>query len=311
MLDEPTPDLRLGIDLGGTKTEIIALDAFSGEELYRHRIPTERGDYAATLRAIAGLIEAAETRIGRSGSIGMGHPGTISAVTGLVKNANSTWLNDRPLQQDLEAALGRTVRLANDADCFAVSEATDGSAKGTRTVFGMILGTGAGGGVVVDGRPLKGPAMTGGEIGHLPMPDRHGVLSNKPVCYCGRVGCIESYLSGPGMAREFAARTGREMDAKSIVETAENGDVDAEAHLQWYEDSLAQVLGMIVTFVDPDVIVFGGGLSKLGRLYETVPKLLPKHTFGDEAPTPIRPPLHGDSSGVRGAAWLWPPPVST
>ncbi|MCX8086272.1 MAG: ROK family protein [Rhodocyclaceae bacterium] len=275
--------MRLGIDLGGTKTEIIAL-ADDGRELLRERVPTPRGDYAATVATIAGLVERAEAKLGAGGtaSVGVGIPGAESLVTGLIKNANSTWLNGRPLRADLEAALSRPVRLANDANCFALSEATDGAASGAQVVFGVILGTGVGGGTVVKGEVLVGANAIAGEWGHTPMP---GATEGRP-CWCGRYDCIETYLSGPALA-------------------AEGGPRD-EAALERYEARLARALASIVNLLDPDVIVLGGGVSNLERLYDRVPRLMREWVFSDHVATRIVKNRHGDSSGVRGAAWLWP-----
>jgi fructokinase len=267
---------RIGIDLGGTKTEAIALDR-AGRELFRKRVPTPRGDYDATLKAIASLVaEAGE------GSVGVGIPGAISHASGLVKNANSTWLIGKPLQQDLERALGREVRLANDANCFALSEAADGAGTGAEVVFGVILGTGVGGGIVVRGRIVEGANAIAGEWGHNPLPlPRAEDLPLRP-CYCGRAGCIETYLSGPALERD-----------------------GGEAALERYCERLARALAGVINLLDPDVIVLGGGMSNIARLYEEVPRLWPRYVFSDHIATRLLPPRHGDSSGVRGAAWLW------
>jgi len=269
---------RIGIDLGGTKTEAIALDA-AGREIFRKRVPTPRGDYDATLKTIASLVaEAGE------GSVGVGIPGALSHASGLVKNANSTWLIDKPLQQDLERALGREVRLANDANCFALSEATDGAAAGAEVVFGVILGTGVGGGIVVRGRIVEGANAIAGEWGHNPLPlPRADDMPLRP-CYCGRAGCIETYLSGPALERG-----------------------GGEPALDLYCERLARALAGVINIIDPDVIVLGGGVSNIARLYDEVPKLWPRHVFSDHIATRLLPPRHGDSSGVRGAAWLWEP----
>lgn len=309
----PTPAdcrYRLGLDLGGTKTEIVALDTANGDAVLRRRVASPRGDYDATLRTMAELVAAAEAELGATGSVGVGVPGTLSPLTGRIKNANSTWLNGRPLDRDLAARLGRPIRLANDADCFALSEAVDGAGAGHRTVFGMILGTGCGGGIAVDGRLLRGPAWTAGEIGHLPQPNRDGSLPDPGPCYCGRRGCVEQFLSGPGLAADHARHTGHTETADMIAAQAAAGDPAATATLARYGDRLAAVLGMVVTLIDPDVIVLGGGVSRIEALYAGLRTALPTQTFGGEAPTPIRPPLHGDSSGVRGAAWLWGRPAA-
>ncbi|MGE0080432.1 MAG: ROK family protein [Thiohalomonadaceae bacterium] len=297
--------MRIGVDLGGTKIEIIALDD-DGAVLARRRIATPREDYAATVHAIASLVQAVETELGRRGSVGVGIPGAISPATGLVKNANSTWLIGRPLDRDLAAALDRPVRLANDANCFAVSEATDGAARGAEVVFGVIVGTGTGGGVVVNGRPLHGANAIGGECGHNPLPWPRAEELPGPACYCGHHGCIETWLSGPGFEREFKATTGVALSAAAIVQAAERGDARAEAALQRYEDRMARALASVINLLDPDVIVLGGGMSNIVRLYRNVPALWTQHVFSDRVDTRLLPPAHGDASGVRGAAWLWP-----
>jgi len=300
-----THDLRIGVDLGGTKIAIIALDG-NGVVLTRRRITTPREDYPATVDAIAALVHAVEAELGRRGSVGVGIPGAISPATGLVKNANSTWLIGKPLDRDLAAALDRPVRLANDANCFAVSEATDGAARGAGVVFGVIVGTGTGGGVVVNGRPLHGANAIGGEWGHNPLPWPRADELPGPACYCGQHGCIETWLSGPGFEREFAAVTGRHLGAAAIVQAAESGEAAAEATLARYEDRMARALASIINLLDPDVIVLGGGMSNIARLYRNVPRLWTQYVFSDRVDTRLLPPAHGDASGVRGAAWLWP-----
>jgi fructokinase len=300
---------RIGVDLGGTKIEAIALGG-GGEELARRRIPTPVGDYDATVRAIRDLaleLQAlvAARNLGLAG-IGIGIPGAISPATGLVKNANSTWLIGRPLDRDLALALDRPIRLANDADCFAISEATDGAAAGAETVFGVIIGTGVGGGVVVRGRLVRGANAITGEWGHNPLPRPREGEHPGPPCYCGRHGCTETFLSGPGMARDYRAATGAELDAPSIVARAESGEPAAEAALARYEDRLARGLAAIINLLDPHVIVLGGGMSRIARLYQSVPRLWGAYVFSDRVDTRLVPPKHGDSSGVRGAAWLWP-----
>ena len=298
--------MRIGVDLGGTKTEALALDA-AGRVLRRERIATPRDDYDATLVAVAGLVEGIEAGLGRRGTVGIGMPGAISPATGLVKNANSTWLNGRPLREDLERRLGRPVRLANDANCFALSEAQDGSGAGLPVVFGVILGTGTGGGIVVGGRILVGRNAIAGEWGHDPLPwPRPGEWPG-PDCYCGRTGCIETFLSGPGLARDHREATGEALAGPAIVARAEGGDPHAVATLARYEDRLARARAGVINLLDPDVIVLGGGLSSLHRLYRTVPQRWSAFVFSDRVDTPIRPPLHGDASGARGAAWLWTP----
>jgi fructokinase len=296
--------MRLGIDLGGTKIEILALGD-DGEELLRRRIATPRDDYMGTVMAIAGLVEAAENELGARGSVGIGIPGAESRVTGLIKNANSTWLNGRPLRRDLRALLQREVRIENDANCFALSEATDGAAAGAEVVFGVILGTGVGGGIVVRGRTLLGANAIAGEWGHNPMPGEHHCSE----CYCGRKGCIELYLSGPGMAGEHRrlamAESREQLRPEEIVERAAEGDADCEETLVRYESRLARALAQVINIVDPDVIELGGGMSNIDRLYENVPKLWGAHVFSDHVGTRLAKNRHGDSSGVRGAAWLW------
>ena len=306
--DSPRPPVplrrtRIGIDLGGTKIEAIALDE-AGREVFRERMATPRGDYKGTIDAIATLVEHAEAAAGPA-SVGIGMPGVISPATGLVKNANSTWLNGRPLAVDLEAHLRRALRLANDANCFALSEATDGAAAGLRVVFGVIIGTGVGGGVVTHGRIVEGANAIGGEWGHnpLPWPDPDEVPG--PRCYCGRSGCIETFLSGPGLARDHEARTGRASSPEAIVAAAAQGDRAANATLARYEHRLARGLASIINVLDPDAIVLGGGMSNVARLYERIPALWGRFIFSDVVVTRLTPPVHGDSSGVRGAAWLW------
>ncbi|MFN3077299.1 MAG: ROK family protein [Alphaproteobacteria bacterium] len=298
--------LRIGVDLGGTKIEAIAL-AMDGKEMIRRRVSTPVGDYDGTVRAITGLVQDIESTLGVTGaaSVGVGIPGTVSPATGLVKNANSTWLIGRPLDEDLASALARPVRLANDADCFALSEATDGAAAGAPVVFGVILGTGVGGGLVVNGHLVAGPNAIAGEWGHNPLPWPEDTERPGPACYCGKHGCIETFLSGPGLTRDHAFITGRTLNPAEIAATAAT-DPEAEASLARYEARLARALATLVNVLDPHVIVLGGGLSNLTRLYGTLPRLLPRFVFSDRVETAVRPPKHGDSSGVRGAAWLWP-----
>ena len=297
--------IRIGIDLGGTKIEIVALDR-DGRELLRRRIATPPGAYHDTVAAIAALVAAAEAELGCRASVGIGTPGSPSPRTGLIRNANSTRLNDRPLQADLEAALGREVRLANDANCFAVSEAADGAGRGARTVFGVILGTGVGGGVVVDGRLLVGANAIAGEWGHNPLPLPGAEDLPLPACYCGRHGCIETYLSGPGLAADHRRHCGGGLDAVAIAAAAAAGDAACEASLQRYEARLACALAGVINLLDPERIVLGGGLSILERLYRNVPARWAAHVFSDQVCTRMVPAVHGDASGVRGAAWLWP-----
>ncbi|MBB4264638.1 ROK family protein [Roseospira visakhapatnamensis] len=306
-VEDPAGPLRIGIDLGGTKIEGLVLDG-AGRHRARRRVPTPRGDYEATVRAVADLVATLTRAAGADPTVpvGVGTPGTISPTTGLMKNANSTWLIGRPLDRDLAVALGRPVRLANDADCFALSEATDGAAAGARVVFGIILGTGVGGGVVVDGRPMTGPNATGGEWGHNPLPWPADDERPGPACYCGLSGCIETVLSGPGLAADHARVTGTTLEGPEIAARAEAGDAACRATLARYADRLARATATIVNVLDPDVVVLGGGLSNLSVLYQAVPALWPRWVFSDTVATALRPPAHGDSSGVRGAAWLWP-----
>jgi fructokinase len=296
--------MRIGVDLGGTKIEALALDR-DGRERGRRRVPTPRGRYGATLAAITTLVEGLERESGEPARVGVGMPGTLSPATSLVKNANSVWLNGRPLRQDLERLLHRPVRFANDANCFALSEARDGAGEGAPVVFGAILGTGTGGGVVVHGRVLDGPNAIAGEWGHNPLPwPRPGEWPG-PACYCGRTGCIETYLSGPGISRDHREATGEDLDAAAIAARAADGDRACEATLARHEERLARALATVVNLLDPDVIVLGGGLSNLDRLYRGVPERWGAWVFSDRVDTALRPPKHGDASGVRGAAWLW------
>ena len=296
--------MRIGIDLGGTKIEAIAVDGST--ELLRRRIPSPRGDYAATIAAVRDLVAAIENELTAPGTVGIGIPGAISPVTGLVKNANSTWLIGHAVDRDLERALQRPVRVRNDANCFALSEATDGAGAGANTVLGVILGTGTGAGVVVNGRVLEGRHRIAGEWGHNPLPWPDESERPGPPCYCGRTGCIETFLSGPGLSATYAAASTRVTDAADIASLAESGDPQAVEALEKYEGRLARALASIINVLDPDVIVLGGGVSNIVRLYDRVPALLKAFVFSDSADTPIVAARHGDSSGVRGAAWLWP-----
>lgn len=297
--------LRIGIDLGGTKIEIIAL-AEDGRTLARRRVATPQGDYAGTLAAIAGLVSGVESELGRRGTLGIGAPGALSRVTGRIKNANSTCLNGQPLLADLQALLGRELRIANDANCLALSEAVDGAAAGAEVVFGVIIGTGVGGAIVVRGHALHGPNAIAGEWGHNPLPLPAGNDLPLPACYCGRYGCIETYLSGPGLAADHARMGGAALTPEAIVAAADAGDAGCEASLRRYEDRLARGLAGVINLLDPDVIVLAGGLSSLDRLYRHVPQLWLPHVFSDAVSTRLVQAAHGDSSGVRGAAWLWP-----
>jgi len=299
--------IRIGIDLGGTKIEVIALDADQVVRA-RHRTQTPRNDYAGTLRAIGGLVARVESETGARGTVGIGIPGSLSPFTGRMRNANSVWLNGKRLDVDLTEVLGRLVRLANDADCFALSEAVDGAGSGAGTVFGMIIGTGTGGGIVVNGCLLTGPNRIAGEWGHNPLPWLREEEYPGPPCYCGKQGCIETFLSGPGFARDFREVTGRDLTPEQIVAASAAHDLEAEAALRRYEDRIARALAGVVNLLDPDVIVLGGGLSNLDRLYQEIPRLIGRYLFSDGAHIDLRPPVHGDSSGVRGAAWLWDSP---
>ena len=299
--------MRIGIDLGGTKIEGIALDG--SRELARVRIDTPRDDYDATLEAIVDLVAALERNAGDRGTVGVGIPGTLSPDTGLVKNANSTWLLGRPLRADLEQRLAREVRIANDANCFAVSEAVDGAAAGAVVVFGVIVGTGTGAGICVNGRVLTGPNGIAGEWGHNPLPWPAADEWPGPPCYCGKSGCVETYLSGPGMQRDHERHAGRPESASTITARATAGDPVATATLERYEDRMARALAAVINVLDPDVIVLGGGMSNIERLYEHVPRRWRDHVFSAGAGSVVRTRLvrahHGDASGVRGAAWLW------
>ena len=301
-----TQRFRIGVDLGGTKTEAAAIDG-AGRVAGRRRIATPAADYDGAIRAIAGLVQSIEAEIGGRATVGVGIPGTIVARTGLVKNANSTWLIGRPLQRDVEAALARPVRFANDANCFALSEASDGAAAGAAAVFGVILGTGVGGGIVVGGRLLTGVNAIAGEWGHNPLPWPRPDEVPGPACYCGRAGCIETFLSGPGLAADHRRHGGGELDGPAIAAAAAEGDPACRATLDRHAERLARALATVVNVLDPDAIVLGGGLSALPHLYRQVPRLWPAYVFSDDIATRLLPPVHGDASGVRGAAWLWRP----
>ena len=296
--------MRIGIDLGGTKIEGIALGDDS-TELLRRRIPAPRDDYDQTLAAIVALVHEIERDVGRTGSVGVGIPGVMSPATGRVKNANSTWLNGRFLADDLPRLMGRPVRFANDANCFALSEASDGAAAGADVVFGVIVGTGTGGGIVVNRRVLVGANAIAGEWGHNPLPAPRADELPGPLCYCGRRGCIETFLSGPGLARDYEAAGGARLTAREIAARAVEGEALAVACLERYEDRMARALGSIINVIDPDVIVLGGGLSNIERLYTGVPRIWAPYIFSDGVSTRLVRAAHGDSSGVRGAAWLW------
>jgi fructokinase len=297
--------MQIGIDLGGTKTEAVAL---ASESLVaaRRRVPTPR-EYVGTLDAIARLVGELESETGRSGTIGVGIPGVVTRGTGLVKNANSTWLNGRPLQADLESRLARPVRVANDANCFALSEASDGAGRAYDTVFGVILGTGVGGGIAIRRQIHDGPNQIAGEWGHNPLPwmtdeDRAAA----PACYCGKTGCIETFLSGPGFERDYERSSGIARSSHDIVRAAAGADTAAIGALRRYSDRLARGLAGVINILDPEIVVLGGGMSNLPDLVPSVSTLLPRYVFTDTVRTVVAPNLHGDSSGVRGAAWLWP-----
>ncbi|MDE2336673.1 MAG: ROK family protein [Alphaproteobacteria bacterium] len=334
--------MHIGVDLGGTKTEAVCLDADSGAELFRHRVPSPRGDYRATVGAIAALVTLAEDTLSQKGTVGVGIPGTVSADTGLVKNANSTWLNGQPLDKDLAAALGRPVRVENDANCFALSEAVDGAGKGKSAVFAVIIGTGCGAGIAVDGRILGGPNRIAGEWGHNPLPAPRFYRENAPErpdifgagasvnptyaakprpvyftddgdwneypgtpCYCGKRGCLETWISGTGLENDYARVTGEALSTHAVIDGARKGEPRAAAALERYVDRLARALAEVINILDPDVIVLGGGMSNVAELYDRVPHAWEAHVFSDVCHTPLVPARHGDSSGVRGAAWLW------
>ncbi len=297
--------MRIGIDLGGTKIEGVAL-ASDGRELGRLRLPTPKGDYQATIDAVCAIVTDLEMQTGETGTVGIGMPGALSPATGLIKNANNLCLNKMPFNVDIKAALNRPVRLANDADCFALSEATDGAAAGAPTVFGAILGTGVGGGLVFNGRLLQGPNAIAGEWGHNPLP---WILPDEipgPDCYCGKKGCIESWNSGPAFEAEYKSLEKKNLTAEAIVTAARSGDRAAKSALRRYSDRLARALSHVINLVDPHIIVLGGGMSNVEELYTEVPSRWGAYVFSDRVDTKLVRNMHGDSSGVRGAAWLWP-----
>jgi fructokinase len=297
--------MRIGIDLGGTKIEAIALDR-AGATLLRRRVPTPAGDYTRILSTVADLVAAAEKELGQQGTVGVAAPGSISTMSGLIKNSNSTVLNGKPLDRDLSNRLGRTIRLENDANCFALSEAVDGAGASAELVFGVILGTGVGGGLVIGKKLVAGHNRIAGEWGHNPLPwlrdnERPGL-----TCYCGKHGCIETFLCGAALARDYRSKTGKDLTAGEIAVAASSGDVPAQKCLTLYQDRLARGLAAVINVFDPDVIVLGGGLSNIVQLYAGLPALVGNYTFSDSIDTAIKSAVHGDSSGVRGAAWLWP-----
>lgn len=304
----PQASGRIGIDVGGTKIAGVLLDA-QGRTLQSRRVPSPQSGYAAVIEAIAGMVEELEADAPPSTTVGIGTPGALSPVDDLMQNCNALSLNGRPLFRDLEARLGRTLRWANDADCFALSEATDGAGKEATTVFGVILGTGAGGGFVVHGRLLQGPNAIAGEWGHNPLPWPREAETPGPRCDCGKQGCIETFLSGPALARDYQAHGGDGIDAEEIAKRAQAGEGAASACLERYVHRLARGLASIINVLDPSVIVLGGGLSNIEAIYQRVPELLPEFVFARHVQTPLRRARHGDASGVRGAAWLWPPPA--
>jgi fructokinase len=304
---------RIGIDLGGTKIAAIG-QLPDGRFTAEHRLTTPKDDYAATVRAVAEAVSWAEAELSRLGgtespatptSVGVGIPGSIAPTTRTVQNANSTWLNGRPLKADLEAAVGQPVAIENDANCFALSEALDGAGAGARTVFGVILGTGCGGGIVIDGRLLDGPRGISGEWGHMPLPLPYDDERPGPSCWCGRTGCIETWISGPALAADYQRTTGKSCDAADIAEQAAAGDTAAQIAISRHADRTARGLAAIINLIDPDVIVLGGGLSKMAHLYRDLPALIAPHLFAEDQTVSIRPPEWGDASGVRGAARLW------
>ena len=294
----------VGIDLGGTKTEVIVMSR-AGEVLLTKRVPTVKADYQATLTTIVKLVEYAEQSLQQTASVGIGTPGALSPADGLLKNSNSTWLNGKPFQRDIETALQRPVRIANDANCFALSEAVDGAAKDAKVVFGVIAGTGTGGGIVVGKQVLSGVNAIAGEWGHNPMPWPHADELPGRKCYCGKSGCIETFLSGPGLSWDLYNFTGVQLSAEAIVAEAEAGNFDANAALKRYEMRMAKSLASVINILDPDVIVLGGGMSNIQRLYTNVPELWGDYVFSNQVLTRLVPPMYGDSSGARGAAWLW------
>jgi fructokinase len=296
--------IRFGVDLGGTKIEIVGLDT-KGAEVLRRRVATPVGDYRATIDAVAGLVVGAERELGATGTVGIGTPGSISRATGLLRGANSVCLNGKPIKRDLETALVREVRITNDANCFALSEAADGAGEGADVVFGAILGTGVGAGIVVRGHVLDGPNAIAGEWGHNPLPWPRDDERPGPACFCGRSGCIETFVSGPGLERDHRAGSGEPLKSHDIVARAERGDVACEATVIRYENRLARALAHVINLLDPDVIVLGGGMSNVARLYADLPALWAPWVFSDRVDTRLVRHEHGDSSGVRGAAWLW------
>jgi fructokinase len=302
---EKQEPIRVGVDLGGTKIEFVALER-DGNELHRHRIATPRHDYEATVRAVAEAVQGIEKKLRRNATVGMGIPGTISTKTGLVKNANSTWLNGKPFDKDLSRAMAREVRCANDANCLAVSEATDGAGVGKHVVFAVILGTGCGGGIALDGRVHSGSNGVAGEWGHNTLPWMRPEEFPGPACYCGKNGCIETWISGTGLEADYYRAMGVQLKGSEIITRSSAGEGAALGALERFEDRLTRSLAHLINLLDPDAVVIGGGASQIPRIYKNVPSRLKEYVFGHEADTPILPAKHGDASGVRGAAWLWP-----
>ena len=294
---------KLGIDLGGTKTEVVVLDD-NARAVYRHRVATPARDYAAILELIAEQVTTAEAELGQRVSVGIGLPGALSPGSGLLRNSNTACLNGRPLRQDLEARLEREVRIENDANCFTLSEALGGAARGYAVVFGVIVGTGTGGGIAVDGKLISGPHAISGEWGHNPLPWRRAI-DGEPPCYCGKSACIETFLSGPGMARNFERRFGAARSSREIVAGAAAGDEPCRLMLESYHEQMARALAHVINILDPQVIVLGGGMSNIDSIYQAVPERLPEYVFSDFVATPILPAERGDASGVYGAAMLW------
>ena len=294
----------IGIDRGGTKVEVVAINS-QGKTIYSKRVSSPKGNYQHTLNTIVQLIEECEHEIGERGTIGIGTPGTISIQKKVLKNSNSTWLNGKPIHEDLRSLLGRDIRIANDANCFALSEASDGAAENYRIVFGVIIGTGAGGGIVYDRKLLNGPNGITGEWGHNPLPWKNPLETPGPGCYCGKVGCIETFLSGPGMANLHHTKTQQQLTPQVIVKQAHDGNSDAMTTLEDYYERLAKSLAHVINILDPDAIVLGGGMSNIGHIYREIPNRWVKYVFSDNCETRLLKAAHGDASGVRGAARLW------
>lgn len=306
MISSTDSQLHIGLDLGGTKTEVIALDSH-GNQKFRKRVPTPSNDYLSIIKTIVELVICVEKELGKTGTVGVGTPGAISPASGLIKNSNTVCLIGKPIKLDLERALCRPIRLANDADCFTISEAIDGAGAFDKVVFGVIVGTGTGGGIVVNKELISGPNSISGEWGHNPLPWQNSSERPGYQCYCGKYGCIETFLSGPGLARDHEYMTGNRLTAVEIARLDEEGDKEVNATLIRYEDRFARSLAGVINILDPDIVVLGGGLSNLNRLYDSVPQLLHHYVFSDRVDTKIVRAVHGDSSGVRGAAWLWSP----